>query len=137
MENQAHSQNSSSRISRRTFFGFLAAAVVALLVRAFRHVDVPSAIQDFFGLEDGVRPLITQELERLKRPNFPLFRESLFYFTFSRTKAHRLLAESIQQKVLNHWIHFLFNHRSVAWPYVRYPDVGDYFICNGLIRQGK
>ena len=137
MESQARSQDSSSRISRRTFIGFLAAAVTALLVRTFRHVNVPLAIQDFFGLEEGVRPLITQELERLKRPNFPLFRESLYFFTFSRIKAHRLLAGRIQQRVLDHWIHFLFNHRSIAWPYIRYPVVGDYFICNGLIRDSK
>lgn len=137
MKNQTSSQDSSSRISRRTFIGFLAAAVVAFLVRTLRHVNVPLAIQDFFGLEVGVRPLITQELERLKLPNFPLFRESLYFFTLSRIKAHRLLSGRIQQRVLDHWIHFLFDHRSIAWPYIRYPDVGDYLICNGLIRRGK
>jgi hypothetical protein len=122
-------------ISRRTFLGLIAAGLTALVLFAVRRIDVPNSIRLFFGLEQDLVPVIRSMMQRLQKTNAPLFQKTLLFFTLSRFGAHRLLSKRTQLSVLTYWCQAFFSNRALAWPYIHYPDVGNSFICNGLIQH--
>jgi hypothetical protein len=122
------------KISRRGFLVFITAGAAAFGILLLKRIDVESAIQDFFGLPSGQRSLISEELRKLHNADLVLFRQTTIYFSFYRMNLNHL-ARRFQQPVVTHWSATLFAHRSLAWPYLKYPVVDDSSICSGLIRQ--
>jgi hypothetical protein len=123
--------NAPQKLSRRGVLVLLIAATVAFGLRIFRGIDVASVVQDYFGFREDYRSLIRRRFDHLKVRNPVLYRDSVLFFTLRFIP----FPGRFRTRVLTHWISFLFEDRSRAWPYVNYPSVGEYQICNGLIRK--
>jgi len=129
--------STGNTISRRAFFGFLAAGLAALSFVCIRRFDLAGTICRFFDLSPNALPLIDQDLQKLMKTDFVLFKNINLYFALSRLRAHSLLPRSTKEVALDHVTKALFAKRSISWPYIHYPDVGDFQVCNGLIRKAE
>jgi len=127
-------KNMGERISRRSFFALLLAGFFAFVLYGFRRLDPSLEVQKFFGLEEDIREKARSRFAALKRRNPKLYQQSSLFFALSHYRAERLLPVSVRERVLNDWVYFLFSNRDLAWGYIGYPRVGDYQVCNGLIR---
>ena len=121
-------------VSRRAFLGFLLAGLFALAIWAFRRMDLETAIQKYFGFQQDHRSMIRRRFQYLSKRNPVLYRDSIFFFGFFAFRAEKVLHKKLRNRVLENWIFYLFSHRSLSWPYIQYPTVNDFQICNGLIR---
>jgi hypothetical protein len=122
-------------ISRRSFFYFLIAGVIAFVLLSFRRIDPASSVLEYFGLEKELLPVIQKRFGYLLRAQPDLYRYSDSFFSLRTLRAENLLPQKLREQVLSSWISFLFRQRAISWPYVNYPSVGEYRICNGLIRS--
>jgi hypothetical protein len=123
------------RFSRRTFFVFLIAGVFLFAIWLFRRIDSASAVEQYFALNRDHRAVIGRRFQILRNRNPVLYRDSILFFGLSAIHAEALLDKRLRRRVLSNWIDFLFDDRTVSWPYVNYPEVGKFQICNGLIRE--
>ena len=127
----------SDQISRRSFFYFLIAGLVMFVVWTFRRIDSASALQEYFGFNQDYRPVIEKRFVFLRKQNAVLYRDSILFFGFSAFRGEKWLHKKLRSRVLSNWVFFLFRNREIAWPYVNYPSVGKFQICNGLIRNNS
>jgi hypothetical protein len=123
------------RFSRRIFFGFLIAGVVVFAIWLFRRIDPAAAVEQFFAFDQGHRSKIRRRFEALRDRNPVLYRDSLLFFSLTSIHLGSLLNRRLRTRILSNWIDFLFVDRAISWPYVNYPEVGQFQICNGLIRK--
>jgi len=122
-------------ISRRTFFGLLFAAFLALFLWWFRRFDLAPVVQNFFGLPQDVLQRVNSRFNSLRKRNPILYQQSVVFFGFYQFRMANLLPGNLRKKVVTEWVNFLFYHRDLSWPYIGYPSVGEFEICNGLIRN--
>ena len=121
-------------ISRRTFFLLLIASLAAFTLWWFRRLDSGTLVQQFFGFQDDIRKKASGRFSALRRHNATLYQQSVIFFTFTRYRAQGFLPATLRQRVLLDWTNYLFASRDLAWGYIGYPRVGDFQVCNGLIR---
>jgi hypothetical protein len=123
------------RYSRRAFFAFFIAGILVLLLWFYRRIDFSSTVQEYFAFPDDQRDAIARRFKSLQHENPVLYRDSVLLFGLASVHAASFLPQKLKNRVLSNWTSFLFDNRAISWPYVDYPTVGEYQICNGLIRQ--
>ena len=101
----------------------------------FRRLDLASVVQDFFGIQQDVRQQVNSRFYSLRRRNPVLYQHSVIFFGLYQFRMANLLSKDLRRKVATEWVNFLFYHRDLSWPYIGYPSVGEFEICNGLIRN--
>ena len=124
----------SGRISRRAFFIIFLGGLIGLIAWMYRREAAALAIQNFFGLDNTVKPVIEQELQSLKKGHFSWWTATVFFFTLADWGLQSIVPGRLRFRIINYWSWKLFSRRSIAWKYVNYPSVGDDPICDGLIR---
>ena len=123
-------------LTRRSFLwiGLLLIISGVLWVLPLR-VRTARQIAEFFGLDRETETVIDQILENLRNQHRRGYRESALFFALDHHGLNFLIPSDWRDRVISFWSDSLFLRRSVAWPYIHYPQYNDLLICDGLIRN--
>lgn len=121
-------------MNRRAFLGLSLVGLITFALILFRRPDLSEVVQQYFGFHKDYRDLINKRFAELRVQNAKLYRDSVLFFGLQPFFLQSVLNSSLRRRVLSSWIPFFFRNRDIAWQYVNYPSVGEYQICNGLVR---
>jgi hypothetical protein len=125
---------SDKRISRRRFLWISIAVVITMAIFAAFRFDLVLAIRKFFGFEKEVDSTIQAEIERVQKLHPDRWIASYLFFFFQDHRIRFVIPRWLESKVIRYWSWRMLRSRSVSWPFVGYPQIGDEYFCDGLIR---